>query len=328
MGHPEELEVVVAIDQLVDRRQHLVEPDRLLDGAQVEGGLAAEGDGRDDAQGAQPHPGCGEDLGLLVRRAGDDRPVGRDQLETDHVGGQAAEPDARSVGAGRDGSGDRLVPDVSQVGQGQAAPSQLAGQGRQGHPRLDGDRRRIGVVAQHPGVIVQAHLHPVGARHVGEGVARAHRLHPEPFGCPGLHHLHQILDRAGLGDLDRGAPLVPAPVPPRTRGSVGHGEMLSSASRRRPGDQGLSRTPNWLWIEPMAQSARRSEPGPGQVDAVGLPHLLLAARGDRADRRSTCHRCRRRRARSPGTTRRCARRPGSRRCGSPAASDRRTRPRA
>ena len=125
-----------------------------------------------------------------------------------------------------------------EVGQGQATPSELAGQGRQGHPRLDGDRRRIWVVAQQPGVLVQAHLHPVGARHVGEGVARAHRLHPEPVCRPGLHHLDQILDRAGPGDLDRGAALVPTPVPPRTRGSVGHGEMLSSASRRRPGIRG------------------------------------------------------------------------------------------
>src|SRR4051812_12140949 len=52
----EELEVVVAVDVAVELAEHVVERERPVDGAQAEGGHAAQGDGGDDPERAEPHP--------------------------------------------------------------------------------------------------------------------------------------------------------------------------------------------------------------------------------------------------------------------------------
>ena len=50
----EQLEVVVGVDQAVEVGEHLLERPRLVDGVEAEGGHAAQGDGRDHSQRAEP----------------------------------------------------------------------------------------------------------------------------------------------------------------------------------------------------------------------------------------------------------------------------------
>ena len=66
MRHPEELEVVVAVDVGVEVGEHRVHPHRLLHGVQGEGRHHLQRHGRHDAERAQPDPGGLEHLGLLV----------------------------------------------------------------------------------------------------------------------------------------------------------------------------------------------------------------------------------------------------------------------
>src|SRR4051812_30875678 len=72
---PVELEVLVAVGELVELLHHPVERHRLLVRLEDEGRLALQGDGGDDPECAEPYPGGFEPLRLRLRRAVDDRPV-------------------------------------------------------------------------------------------------------------------------------------------------------------------------------------------------------------------------------------------------------------
>lgn len=80
--------------QFVELGQHPVQGHRLLAGREQEDRLDREGDRGDDAEGAETDPGRGEDRALLggpLRRAGEHRTVGGDQLQPSDLRGEEAE---------------------------------------------------------------------------------------------------------------------------------------------------------------------------------------------------------------------------------------------
>jgi hypothetical protein len=184
---PEQLEVVVGLDQLVDPRERLVERQRALLGPQQVGRLALDRHRGEHPEGTQAEPGRLEDLRLVVGGRGDHGTVGGDQLDRAHLRRQAAEPAAGAVGAGRDGPGDGLRVDVAEVGHRQAERVELGVQPAQGGAGVHRDETggRVGVLDA--GQRVGQQLRAVGGRRPGERVAGADRLDPQPV-APGLAH--------------------------------------------------------------------------------------------------------------------------------------------
>ena len=65
----EQLEVVVAVDVLVERVEHLLERQRRVDGVEAEGGHAAQRDRRDDPERAEPDARGAQLVAAVDRRA-------------------------------------------------------------------------------------------------------------------------------------------------------------------------------------------------------------------------------------------------------------------
>nr|WP_202978014.1 hypothetical protein [Nocardioides daphniae] len=115
------VDVVVGAGQLVEGAQELFPADGTLLGLEAEERLDVEGDLGQDAQGAEPHPAQVEEVGVLRRVGPDDLTGAGDELEARELGRQAARRPAGAVGAGGDGSGQRLLRDVAHVVQRQAS---------------------------------------------------------------------------------------------------------------------------------------------------------------------------------------------------------------
>ena len=146
-----------------------------------------------------------EDVGVLVRRAVDDRAVAGDQPHADDVAGDAAEIAGRAVRRGRDGAGDRLAVDVAEVGHRQAAAVQLLVQAMELDAGLDGDLALDGVRLQDALVVVELHEAPVGQSDRREGVAAADDLHPLSRGRRITHDLGELLLRCEGESMRAGA---------------------------------------------------------------------------------------------------------------------------
>jgi hypothetical protein len=112
--------VVVDRRELIEPGEHLVDVHRRLVSGQGEGRHALQRHRRDDAEGADRHPGGVEQIRALLGGAGDDRPVGQHQLEPGDLGGDPAEARPGAVRPGRDRTGNRLRVDVAEVRHGQA----------------------------------------------------------------------------------------------------------------------------------------------------------------------------------------------------------------
>jgi hypothetical protein len=214
VGHVEELVVVVVVDELVQLLEHLVEPPRLLDRVQPEGGLALQGHRRHDAHGPHAHPGGREHLGLLVGRALEDRAVARHQPEAPHLRRQRPEVASGPVGRRVDGAGHRLVGDVAQVLQGQALDGQRLAQAGQGDARLHRDPAGGPVDVEHPLHAVQRQVQPVGQGRPGERVAGAVGLDPLALGRRPLDEGGQLVLVGRRPDRRGGTAGRPRPVGP------------------------------------------------------------------------------------------------------------------
>ena len=83
-------------------------------------GHALQRHGGEHAERADGHPGGAEQVGALLGRAGDDRPVGEDQLERGDLGRDAAEPAPVPCVPVEIAPDDRLRVDVTEVRHRQA----------------------------------------------------------------------------------------------------------------------------------------------------------------------------------------------------------------
>ena len=215
VGDVIELEVVVVLDVGVEVLEHVVEAQRLFDGVQVERFDALQRHRRQHTKGAEPDTGAGEDLGLLVARAAQDRAVAGDQLEADDLGGQPTQLDAGAVRCRRHRARDRLVLDVTEVRQRPAEFGEAPVQRADRAPGLHRDLTPLAVDRNDLAVAVELEPPPVGARDVGERVARSDRFHGLAGGTGCLHGrdyfglVGRVID--GLGRTR----LVAAPVGPQ-----------------------------------------------------------------------------------------------------------------
>ena len=110
---------------LVELLEDLVDAHRHLDGAQVEGVNALQGNGRDDAEGAEADARRLEDVGVLLRGAIDDRTVAGDQPQACDLRREASKLPAGTVRRGRSGAGDALVGNVPEIGHREAERIEL-----------------------------------------------------------------------------------------------------------------------------------------------------------------------------------------------------------
>ena len=137
--HPEELEVVVVRDVLVERFQDLVDALGHLDGVEVERRHALQRDCRDDAERTEPHARGVEDSGSLSGEQSTIEPSPAIRRRPTTCVGDAAEASAGAMRRGRDRAGDRLVGDVTEVLHRQSARVQLFIELRKRDPGLHGD---------------------------------------------------------------------------------------------------------------------------------------------------------------------------------------------
>ena len=102
-----------------------------------------------------------------------------DHLEAGDLGAERGHPSSGPVGPGRDGTGDRLLVDVTHVVQRQAELLQGGVQLVQRRTGEHGDGHRVTVDADDTAQAVRAQQQAVGEGDVGEGVAGAGHLHRE-----------------------------------------------------------------------------------------------------------------------------------------------------
>ena len=103
----EEADAVAAEEDLVEVVLEMVEGEVFVDELRdLEGGLDVEGNGGEDAEGAEVDYGSGEDVGVLRAGDGVDRAVVGDDLHGGDGGGEVAVVAAGAVGGGGAGSDD------------------------------------------------------------------------------------------------------------------------------------------------------------------------------------------------------------------------------
>lgn len=112
-----------------------------------------------------------------------DGAVAGDELETGDLGGEGRPAASGAVRPRDEGTCDGLPVDVAHVVQ--REPESFEGgveQVKRGAAQ-DGHRHRHAVDVDHPDEPVGAQQPPVGHRDIGEGVAGAHHLQPDPLTC-------------------------------------------------------------------------------------------------------------------------------------------------
>ena len=139
VGDPEELEMIVAIDFLVDASEQIVDGLGTLHRVNVEGRDALHLHGGDEAECADAGTRGREHLRLMRSRALDDLTLARDQPHSDDPRREIAEACSRAVRRRLRRAGDRLVGDVAQVLEGQPVSDEVMVEARQGNAGLDGD---------------------------------------------------------------------------------------------------------------------------------------------------------------------------------------------
>ncbi len=217
VGHPVELEVVVAGDEVIDLAQHVGERGRTFVRVQDEAVDAPQRHLGDDADGAHADQGGREQVGPLRRRTPDDLARPGDQFDLLDECGQAAVRRAGAVGTGRQCSRDGLYVDVGEVGEREA----MRGERRlsaaivvPARTRASPDAESTATRPDRPDMSNRMPVVTAGGR---ERVAAADRLQLLAV-CGGRANRVGHLVRSRGSDDGRRRPLVAGPVtPPDTR---------------------------------------------------------------------------------------------------------------
>ena len=195
-------------------RERLLQRQLVVVAADREGGDHAEGEARDRAEAAEPHPRRAPQLRVGLARALDHRAVRGDQLDRLDLAGDVAVALARAVRRGRDRARHRLHVDVAEVLEREPLGREPLAQVADHDAALDLRQPRVAVDVEHAVHAVHPDHRAVGARDVREGVAGGrHARGPACLGCAGDHR-PQLLDGARMLDRRGHALLVAGPVSP------------------------------------------------------------------------------------------------------------------
>jgi hypothetical protein len=177
---PVEVEVVVIGRELVEALDHLVQGHLALDPQQPERGHGPQRHLRDDAERAEAHTRGPPRVGVALHIDRHRRAVGPHQLERVDLRGEVSQQAAGAVGSRRRRAGDRLLVDITQVLECEAAGVKHGVQLADRDSGLDRDETRPGVDLQHPVDLRERHERPIRGDERGERVARAGHPHRLP----------------------------------------------------------------------------------------------------------------------------------------------------
>jgi hypothetical protein len=217
VGEDVELEVLVALGQLVDARQSRLERLRRVQPVHDERRDGAKRHRVHDTQCAQAHAGGSKRVAIGARGRLDDAPIIQYQLDGLDLGRDVAEPGTRAMGRGRDRPGERLLVDVAQVLHREPQVPERRAQLAQRDPGLDPHQARLGIRVEHPVERLDPDHRAVGERCIGEGMTGAGRVDPQPVLRRLPHGVSQPLEGPRPIDRRRRAPLIPCPVSPLVR---------------------------------------------------------------------------------------------------------------
>jgi hypothetical protein len=214
VGEPVKLEVVVAVDELVEAIECLVELHPAFGGMQQEHRYALQRHPGDDPQGAQADPAGGEQLRSGVGVGMDEFAAGGDEVEAHHGSGQSRMAGPGAVGAGRQGAGERLAVDVAEVRHRQPVTMQQVVEVMDRDAALDRDESAVRVDRDRPVECRHVESHSVGDGDRCEGVAGPDRLHPQAVRLRGPDRGGEVVDRLGPREPPGRRGLVAGPVAP------------------------------------------------------------------------------------------------------------------
>ena len=115
VGEHVELEVLVALRELVEAVKRVRQRPWRVEAAHDEGGHGAKGHRVDHAERPEPHSRGEVDVAIALGRDLEHAPVREHELQRLDLGGEVAELAPGAVGGGRDRPGERLAVDVPEV---------------------------------------------------------------------------------------------------------------------------------------------------------------------------------------------------------------------
>ena len=217
VGEYVELEVLVALRELVEAVERVRQRPRRVEAPHDEGGHGANGRRVDHAKRPEPYSRGEVDVAIALGRDLEHAPVREHELQRLDLGGEVAELAPGAVGGGRDRPGERLAVDVPEVLHRQAALPKRGAQVTQRDSGLDLDQAGVAVCFEHPVEPPDADHRALGERRLGERVPRAGGVGRQAALGGAANGGAQLLERSRLLHDGGRAALVPSPVPPLAR---------------------------------------------------------------------------------------------------------------